>query len=39
VYLYDPIDRDRFATADPGAALERHQPRSSPSRFPKLAFE
>jgi hypothetical protein len=39
VYLYDPIDRDRFATADPGAALERDRPRSSPSRFPKLAFE
>ena len=39
VYLFDPIDGERFATADPGPAFERNQPRSSPSRFPKLAFE
>jgi hypothetical protein len=39
VFIYDPIDRDRFATADPGALLDRDQPRSAPSRFPKLAYE
>ena len=39
VFLYDPIERDRFATADPGRALERAQPRAAPSRFPLLAFE
>jgi hypothetical protein len=39
VFLFDPINLSRDGTADPGAVLERQQPRCAPSVFPRLAHE
>ena len=39
VFLFDPINLNRDGTADPGAVLERQQPRCAPSTFPRLAHE